>query len=306
MQAQSLDRMLSKQTADAFGIKCDAPKDACQNVTIKAPRTHDERPVIVMIHGMWSQPVVWHPFKTFFESKGFRVLTPQLRHHHCLHHEELDAELGQTSIRHYVDDILAMVRGLKHPPILMGHSMGALIAQLVSARTPVRASVLLASAPIAGTARVFSLDSWLILGRQVVHPFSWRKPRKPTYRAMRYGLFNELSERSSRQMYDQIVWESGRAIWEVCFHMYDPHRSVHIYPSEINTPQLFLTGTHDRLTPPYIGKCTAQHFGNTAAFEAIDGRAHWLISEPGWEDVAAKSLDFIQWQLDQQAERQAR
>lgn len=283
----------------------DAHKDASQTNSELPPHTNDERPVVVMIHGMWSQPAVWHPFKTFFESKGFRVLTPQLRHHDALQHEKPHAELGRTSIRDYVDDILAMVKGLKHPPILIGHSMGALVAQLVSARTLVRATVLLASAPIAGKARMLHLDGWRILGPQVAHPLAWCKARYPSFSTMRYGLFNGLSESRSRHMFDQMVWESGRAIYEICFHMFDRHRSVHIQPEEIQTPLLFLTGTEDRLTPMGIGERTARHFGANALFEAIQGRAHWLISEPGWEDVANKSLDFINWHLDQQAEQHA-
>jgi len=297
--------MFSKKSVSVAGAGFDARTSASLTSEATPPHANDERPVIVMIHGMWSQPAVWHPFKTFFESKGFRVLTPQLRHHDTLRHEEPHAELGKTSIRDYVDDILAMISGLKHPPILMGHSMGALLAQLVSARAKVRATVLLASAPIAGKARMLHLDSWRILGRQVAHPLAWRKARHPSFEAMRYGLFNGLSESRSRHMFDQMVWESGRAIYEVCFHMFDRHSSVHIQPDEIQTPLLFLTGTEDRLTPAGIGERTAHHFGANAMFEPIQGRAHWLISEPGWEDVANKSLDFINWQLDQQAESQA-
>lgn len=297
--------MFSTKTVGGNSMGFDAQKDASQTSATTPPHANDERPVIVMIHGMWSQPAVWHPFKAFFESKGFRVLTPQLRHHDALHHEEPHDALGQTSIRDYVDDLLTMIGGLKHPPILMGHSMGALLAQLVSARTHVRATVLLASAPIAGTAKMLHFDSWRILGRQVAHPFAWRKARRPSFGAMRYGLFNGLSESHSRQKFDQVVWESGRAICEICFHMFDRHRSVQIHPDEIETPLLFLTGTEDRLTPTGIGQRTAHHFGANASFEPIQGRAHWLISEPGWEDVAGKSLDFINWQLDQQAEQQS-
>lgn len=297
--------MFSKKSVSVADAGFDAQKAASPTSETTPPHANDERPVIVMIHGMWSQPAVWHPFKAFFEAKGFRVLTPLLRHHDTLLDEEPHGELGKTSTRDYVEDILAMIHGLKHPPILMGHSMGALLAQMVSARAKVRATILLASAPIAGTARMLHLDSWRILGRQVAHPFAWRKARKPTYEAMRYGLFHGLSESRSRQMFDQVVWESGRAICEICFHMFDRHRSVYIQPDEINTPLLFLTGTEDRLTPTGIGDRTARHFGENATFEAIHGRAHWLISEPGWEDVASRSLDFINWQLDQQAESQA-
>lgn len=296
--------MFSTKTVGNSDTGFDAQKDAPETALKTPPNTNDERPVIVMIHGMWSQATVWHPFKAFFESKGFRVLTPQLRHHDTLRDEVPHTELGQTSIRDYVDDIHAMVKNLKHPPILIGHSMGALIAQLVSAQTHVRATVLLASAPIAGKAKLLHLDGWRILWRQVIHPLGWRTARIPSFWAMRYGLLNGMSEGRSRQLFDQTVWESGRAIFEICFHMFDPHRSVHIHPDEIETPLLFLTGTEDRLTPVGIGERTARHFGSNALFEAIQGRAHWLISEPGWEEVASRSLDFINWQLDQQAEQQ--
>ena len=108
--------MFSKKTVGGSDTGFDAQQDASSTTAATPPHMNDERPVIVMIHGMWSQPTVWHPFKSFFESKGFRVLTPQLRHHNTLCDEAPHTELGQTSIRDYVDDILAMIKGLKHPP----------------------------------------------------------------------------------------------------------------------------------------------------------------------------------------------
>ena len=104
------------------------------------------RSPVVMIHGAFCGGWVFDHWRTAFEARGYKVHTPTLRYHD--RGDDPPAELGKTSVRDYADDIETLVAGLPSPPILIGHSMGGLIAQMLAARRDVRALVLLApSAP---------------------------------------------------------------------------------------------------------------------------------------------------------------
>ncbi len=106
----------------------------------------EEKPCVVLIHGMFMTSLCWEKWVPLLEQAGFAVLAPnwpgrdgaieQLR-------EGIDdpalAELGLADV---VTHFAAIVRGLPKPPIVVGHSMGALTAQLLMQQVPLRAVVL--------------------------------------------------------------------------------------------------------------------------------------------------------------------
>jgi pimeloyl-ACP methyl ester carboxylesterase len=74
------------------------------------------------------------PAGAAFEQRGFTVHTPTLRHHELPLHEGA-TKIARLSLRDYADDLVALVETLESPPLLVGHSTGGLLVQLVAART---------------------------------------------------------------------------------------------------------------------------------------------------------------------------
>src|SRR5262245_31960557 len=101
---------------------------------------------LVMIHGMWATAHVWRHWRAFFEARGWHVLTPALRHHDVPPLEP-PAALGTTSLLDYAADLEAYVGRLPAKPVIIGHSMGGLLAQILAARKLCVAAVLLCPAP---------------------------------------------------------------------------------------------------------------------------------------------------------------
>lgn len=97
---------------------------------------------VVMIHGAFCGGWVFEKFRTPFEDAGHSVHAPDLRHH--TRAKTTSPELGRTGMKDYTADILALVKSLNAPPVLVGHSLGGLIAQMVASQTTVKALVLLA------------------------------------------------------------------------------------------------------------------------------------------------------------------
>jgi len=59
-------------------------------------------------------------------------------------------KIASLSLRDYADDLVSLVNSLDSPPLLVGHSMGGLLAQLVAARTRHTGLVAACPAPAAG------------------------------------------------------------------------------------------------------------------------------------------------------------
>jgi pimeloyl-ACP methyl ester carboxylesterase len=84
--------------------------------------------VAVFIHGMWGTPDVWRNWRPFLEARGWQTIAPVLRHHDAPPLAP-PADLGTTSLGDYVADLTQMIEGLPEKPVVIGHSMGGLLAR---------------------------------------------------------------------------------------------------------------------------------------------------------------------------------
>jgi pimeloyl-ACP methyl ester carboxylesterase len=86
---------------------------------------------IFMIHGMWGGPWYWENYRPVFEGEGYRCVTTTLPYHDMDPRGVPDPRLGTTSLLDYAEVLEQEVRQLGAKPILMGHSMGGLLAQIL-------------------------------------------------------------------------------------------------------------------------------------------------------------------------------
>jgi pimeloyl-ACP methyl ester carboxylesterase len=107
---------------------------------------------VVLIHGSWSRGEQLAPARTAFEERGYTAHTPTLRHHE-LPMQEGAMKIASLSLRDYTDDLVTFVNSLDCPPLLIGHSTGGLLAQLVAARTRHAGLVAACPAPAGGIPR---------------------------------------------------------------------------------------------------------------------------------------------------------
>ncbi len=247
-------------------------------------------PHLVLIHGMFCTPSVWGHFAKLFAAEGFTVHAPALRHHDVDPEGEAPDQLGTVSVRDYVDDIAALIATLPEPPVLVGHSMGGLIAQLLAARGLARAAVLLTPAPPAWVPNMH----WSVLrtfAPALLRPGFWRRPVRRPFAAVRRTILPLLSEAEAQRVYRDMVWESGRAIAEIGLWFLDPGRATWVSSDNVRCPLYVLAGRQDPVTPAATVRRVARRYDN-AVFVELPHHAHWVLGEPGWELIAR---DVIRW-----------
>ena len=242
------------------------------------------RPPILMIHGMWGTGAVWDRMAGAFRERGRPVHTPTLPHHGP---DRDPAALGVTGLDHYRDALLEIVAGLDQPPVLIGHSMGGLLAQMVAATIPVRAVVLLNSAAPAGIQciRPVMLPG---VGRVFCRLGFWRKPFRLTRWEADYCLFNRVPPDQRPHLRAGMVYESGRAALQVALWFLDGAETTRVDPEAISCPMLFFAGARDRITPASVCRAIAKRYGHRMDYRELPGRGHWLPEEPGWQARAAE------------------
>ncbi len=240
---------------------------------------------IVMVHGMWCGDWVWENYRGFFEKKGYNCITPILRHHDVEPHEKPDPKLGLVSLKDYVDDLEKEIKALDHKPIIMGHSMGGLLTQMLAARSLASAIVLLTSASPAGimALRPTVVKSfWSVLTKWGF----WKTPMRLTFKEADYSMLGQLSPEKKKEVYEKLVFESGRAAAEIGFWYIDPNQVSGVDESKVTCPVTVICGTMDKVTPVSVARQIAKKYKVDAAYREYDNHAHWLLDEPGWEKIA--------------------
>jgi non-heme chloroperoxidase len=170
--------------------------------------------IIVMIHGMWGGSWCWENFKNFFEQKGYKCHTPILRHHDIDPNDKPNSDLGTTSLLDYAQDLENYIRNLDEPPIIMRHSMGGLLTQILGARGLAKCLVLLTPASPSGiNALKFSVIK-SFLGVLMRWGF-WRNPHRLSFKAAVYSMMHLLPEEDQKATYKKFVYEAGRAATEI-------------------------------------------------------------------------------------------
>jgi pimeloyl-ACP methyl ester carboxylesterase len=210
---------------------------------------------------------------------GWEAWAVNLRGHHG---SRPVRDLGRVSVLDYVEDVHDCLRTLREA-VIIGHSMGGLVAQKVAEGGRARAAVFVTSAAPKGI-------------RVVTWPVLWRMPRyaAPIMASRPFGigpedaaalLGNRLTPELQAWAYPYLVPESGRAAREMALG------SIAVDPTAIRCPTLVLGAEHDRITPASGQRKIAARYGSKYLEAA--GHAHLLMLETGWERPFAGVLEWL-------------
>ncbi|MDO5687668.1 MAG: alpha/beta hydrolase [Neisseria sp.] len=248
---------------------------------------------ILMIHGMWGGAWHWDNYRTFFEQAGYRTVAVDLPYH-GKNLYTADERLGTTGVLDYVDFLSAEIAKLDEKPIIMGHSMGGLLAQMLAARGLAEKAVLLTPAPPAGiiAARPSVIKTFLPL---TFLPNFWNKPIPVTYPLAKYAVFNLVDdEQECRRLVSQMSYESGRAIFEIGFWQLDKKRTTRINEQDVQCPMLILSGSYDRIVPASVVFHVWRKYRHCADYHCLSDHAHWVLGEKGWEKIAERVANWLE------------
>ena len=150
-----------------------------------------DKPPIVLIHGACSQPAHFDAWRAFFTAAGYACVAPALPGHAPSNR----AVLRRQGFADYLDAMRAVVTGLGTRPIVIGHSMGGLIARMLAAEGLCAAIVLVAPLPAgrvpapAGALPYYAAVAPFVVAGLPFRPWPGRgpPPRPPRAAARRAG-----------------------------------------------------------------------------------------------------------------------
>jgi pimeloyl-ACP methyl ester carboxylesterase len=254
---------------------------------------------IVLIHGLWMTPRSWEEWVAYYEQKGYRVLAPAYPGFEIEVEalRESPSVIAELTVPEVVAHLGGVIGELERPPILMGHSFGGTLTQLLLDRGFGAAGVAINGAPTEGV-HVQPLSQIKSIFPALAHPSRRHDAFGFTHDQFHYAFTNTLSEEDSQKVYDRYhIPASATWLWEygVLANVKPGHQETWVnYKNPNRAPLLFITGSEDHIMPPSVQHSNAKHYKGDTITEVRDfeGRSHWTCGEPGWEEIADTALEW--------------
>ncbi len=253
---------------------------------------------IVLIHGLWMTPLSWEHWVAHFEGRGHRVLAPSWpgfdRDIDDVRRDTQPYEgLGITEIVDHYDEI---IRGLDAPPIVMGHSFGGLITQILLDRGLGAAGVAIDPAQPKGVLAL-PLSTLRIVWPVLSNPANKNKAKALTAEQFHYAFGNTLSEAESNAVYERYaVPATNRTLFQAGLANLNPRAASKVnLRNNDRAPLLIIGGGSDHVVPPRTSRTNFKLYHRSKAiteYKEFPGRSHFTVGQDGWEEVADYALDW--------------
>jgi pimeloyl-ACP methyl ester carboxylesterase len=169
---------------------------------------------IVLIHGMFMNPLCWEKWIPHYQTKGYKVFAPAWPGRdqpvETLRKKHPDPQLPKLKLGDVVEHMTRVIKSLDEKPAIIGHSMGGLVVQLLLQRDLAVAGVAIDPAPPMG---VFTTAfSFLKANFPAINPFLLRRPVEMSFNRFQYAFVNTLPEAEQRAAYDRYAVPESRGV----------------------------------------------------------------------------------------------
>ena len=252
---------------------------------------------IVLIHGMWMTSLSWEHYASHYIDRGHRVIAtgwPGLDKEPAELRRD-PAPLRGLSIKDIVDHYDKIIRGLDRPPIIIGHSFGGLVAQLLLDRGLGAAGVTLSTAAPKGVLKL-PLSTLRAAWPALRNPANLNKETPLTPKQFHWCFTNALTREQSDSVYERYyIPGSARPFFQAGFANFNPNAKTKVnYENPARAPLLLVTGAEDRICPPSVNSSNFKQqkkAPSATEHKEYPGRSHWP-GQDGWEELADYMLNW--------------
>lgn len=240
---------------------------------------------LLFVHGAFAGAWMWNEVMLpFFARRGRRAVAVSLRGHGASGGRE---GLRRIPLSHFVEDVRRAVAHLGEPPVLVGHSLGGLIAQRLIGHADLRGLVLVCSLPPEGL-------MWVGPRIAVTDPAIWSeafvgslaRARPLVVSSAQKLLFSDRLPPDRIHAYAaRMTPESARALAEA--HLPQPVMSALLH----RLPTLVVGAGMDRLVSRASVLRTALYHGAESLI--AEDMGHFLPVDIGADDVARRMADWL-------------
>jgi len=253
---------------------------------------------IVLIHGLWLTPRGWEHWVDRYSKLGYEVLAPAWPGME-VEVEELRRDpsvMNGLGVVEVADHYESIIRTLPEEPIIIGHSFGGLVTQILLDRGVGSAGVALHPGPIKGVLRL-PFSSLKATFPVLSNPLNRNRTVMLTPQQFHFGFANTVSDEESQDLYDRYqVPGPGRPLFQAASANVNPNAATKVnLRNNDRAPLLLVSGSEDNTVPVSLVRETLMRYHRSTAvteYKNYPGRPHFTMGVTGWEEVADESLEW--------------
>ncbi|MGP8250020.1 MAG: alpha/beta hydrolase [Candidatus Dormibacteria bacterium] len=242
---------------------------------IHAPACGPRRDLtVLLVHGAMCDHTFFNSWVGWFSAAGFDAYAVSRRGRQ----RKPPINSRGVTFSDFLEDTVSAAHQLPHPLLLVGHSLGGILALKAAEQRACEALVLLAPIPPRGIlplVRLRQLPPQLAQLTTVLTGGTFY----PSLRQTSTMFMGRIPAAQRWELYRRYTPDSGLALRST----YIP--GIAVDPALLTIPLLCLVGEEDATIPPRSVAQIARRYGGV--FRSLPGHAHELVGEPGWEEVAA-------------------
>ncbi|HEY1171268.1 MAG TPA: alpha/beta hydrolase [Verrucomicrobiae bacterium] len=254
---------------------------------------------ILLVHGLWVTPSSWESFQHYYEARGYRVIAspwPGIKGDVPAMRRDASS-LNGIGIAEVMAHYISIIKSLPEPPIIMGHSYGGLITQLLIDQGYGSAGVAIDSVPPKGIL-ILPWSTYMALTPAFLKPGTFKGTFLFTFEQFWRVFANSLTEAEARAAYEQqAIPASGRAIFQAALANMTPNALSTInFKNGSRAPLLMIAGEKDVIMPAALNRKNFHKYqgASVTEFKEFPGRSHYIIAEKGWEEVAEYAVTWAE------------
>jgi pimeloyl-ACP methyl ester carboxylesterase len=249
---------------------------------------------IVFITGAFVGNSCWDDWRTFFEEKGYKTIAPPWPAKdgaaNDLRQTQPNSCIAALRLESLTDYFAGIVRQLPEKPILIGHSMGGLITQILLQRELAAAGIAIHSLQPQGVFTFklsFYKAGWGPLGFFT----SARKSFLMSFKQWQYAFTNGMSYDEQKEgYYKYLIPESKLVVRDAI------SKAAKVDFNKPHAPLLFISGSNDNFIPASLNYSNCKkytHPNSITDYKELKGRNHFVLGQPTWKEDAAYIADWM-------------
>lgn len=247
---------------------------------------------IVFVHGMFQNPKSWGQWVSYFGARGYQCLAPAWPLHDgepaMLRANPPDG-LGEFDLKGVLSSVEQVLLDLD-APIVIGHSVGGLVAQIMLNRG--LAGTAVAISPVAPNAMVDLDWDFIKNSATIANPLKGNAPVEMDAKTFHEVFANTLNEAEATAAFEQFATHDSRNVLRSCLGP-----DGHVDFERDHGPLLLIGAEKDRIIPAHLVEKNAEAYEDSAgsvSHREFPGRSHYICGEPGWEEVAAHIAHWLE------------
>jgi len=231
---------------------------------------------LLFVPGLFAAGWMFEHWLDYFAERGRAAVAVDLRGHGASDAAPA-ADRGTVGLDDYLDDARRVAHALGRS-VVVGHSMGGLLAQKLGELGVVDAAVLVSPAPPRG----IPLVSFRLVARQSRYLPALLRSREVRVRRVDADaiILNRIPEAERAALFGRFEPDSGRAGRQIMLG------ALAVDARRVRCPVFVLAGDEDRFVPLRVARRVAAKYA--APLRVMPNRGHLMMREPGWAEAAAE------------------